>query len=91
METLNECRLKDLGFEGEKYTWEKSRGHANWTQERLDRGVANQGWCELFPNAVVQHQIIYYFFSSYINRFIYQGRNVLNMRMSGSKSRNAET
>ncbi|XP_074323748.1 uncharacterized protein LOC141660660 [Apium graveolens] len=54
METLNECGLKDLGFSGEKYTWEKSRGQENWIQESLDRGVANDGWSNLFPAAEVQ-------------------------------------
>lgn len=39
---------------GEKFTWEKSRGHHNWIQERLDRGVANHGWRELFLLAEVQ-------------------------------------
>lgn len=37
-ETLGVCGLTDLGFVGEKFTWEKSRGRQNWTQERLDRG-----------------------------------------------------
>lgn len=37
METLNECGLQDLGYVGEKYTWEKSRGETNWIQKRLDR------------------------------------------------------
>lgn len=36
--TVLECGLWDLGFTGEKFTWEKSRGHNNWIQERLDRG-----------------------------------------------------
>lgn len=26
----------------------------NWIQERLDRGLANQGWRDLFPLAVVK-------------------------------------
>lgn len=28
------CGLMDLGFEGEKYTWEKFRGTNEWIQER---------------------------------------------------------
>ncbi|KAL8145821.1 hypothetical protein AgCh_003824 [Apium graveolens] len=41
-ETMMDCELQDLGFVGEKYTWEKSRGQSNWIQERLDRGLANK-------------------------------------------------
>lgn len=39
---------------GDKYTWEKSRGKPNWIQERLDRGLANHAWCNLFPHAEIQ-------------------------------------
>lgn len=53
-ETLELCQLRDLGFVGEKFTWEKSRGSHLWIQERLDRGVANQNWRDLFPEAEVQ-------------------------------------
>lgn len=42
--TVHDCGLCDLGFVGEKFTWERSRGQHNWVQERLDRGLANQGW-----------------------------------------------
>lgn len=48
---INDCGLVDLGFVGEKFTWEKSQGKTDWVQERLDRELANQGWCELFPQA----------------------------------------
>lgn len=51
--TLLDCGLMDLGYVGEKYTWEKSRGQQNWVQERLDRGAANQGCSDLFPLAEV--------------------------------------
>ncbi|XP_074346543.1 uncharacterized protein LOC141685333 [Apium graveolens] len=48
-EMINECGLLDIGFTGEKYTWEKYRGQANWVQERMDRAFTNQLWCDLFP------------------------------------------
>ncbi|XP_074369678.1 uncharacterized protein LOC141711143 [Apium graveolens] len=51
--TINDCGLRDLGFVGEKYTWERSRGKPNWIQERLDRGFADQRWQTLFPLAEV--------------------------------------
>ncbi|XP_074378461.1 uncharacterized protein LOC141719998 [Apium graveolens] len=53
-EVVDACGLTDLGFIGEKYMWEKSRGSCNWVQERLDRGLATQDWCNLFPQAEVQ-------------------------------------
>lgn len=53
-DTIMDCRLIDLGFDGEKYTWERGRGTDNWVQERLDRGLANSAWTDLFPNAVVK-------------------------------------
>ncbi|XP_074351469.1 uncharacterized protein LOC141690581 [Apium graveolens] len=48
---IMDCGLEDLGFKGSKFTWEKSRGTDIWIQERLDRGLATQGWKELFPYA----------------------------------------
>ncbi|XP_074342384.1 uncharacterized protein LOC141679922 [Apium graveolens] len=54
VETLMECNLMDLGFTGERYTWEKSRGTSHWVQERLDRGVATQAWSDLFPDAEIK-------------------------------------
>lgn len=53
-ETVNECGLRDLGFVGNQFTWERSRGSAAWVQERLDRGLSNQGWMDLFPSAEVK-------------------------------------
>lgn len=41
-ETVNVCGLVDLGFVGEKFTWEKLRGKHNWIQERLERALATQ-------------------------------------------------
>lgn len=52
--TVNECGLADLGFVGEKFTWEKLRGQHNWIQERLDRCLANQTWQQMFPEVEVQ-------------------------------------
>lgn len=50
---VHDCGLSDLSFVGEKFTWERSRGKHNWIQERLDRGLANQGWQQLFPLAEI--------------------------------------
>lgn len=53
-ETVNDCELMDLGFVGNEFTWEKSRGQNNWLQERLDRGLGNQLWKEMFPAAEIK-------------------------------------
>lgn len=49
-----ESGLDDLGFIGNEYTWEKSRGSRRWVQERLDRGLANQEWHNMFSQATVK-------------------------------------
>jgi exonuclease III len=47
--------LVDLGFVGNNFTWSNHRhGRAN-IRERLDRGLANQGWVSLFPNSLINH------------------------------------
>lgn len=52
--TVMDCGLSDLGYIGEKYTWERARGTEGWIQQRLDRGLATKEWMELFPNAEVR-------------------------------------
>lgn len=41
-DAVNDCGLVDMGFKGNEFTWEKSRGTARWVEEQLDRGLANQ-------------------------------------------------
>lgn len=54
VQTVGACGLLDLGFVGNQFTWERSRGKYNWVQEQLDRGLANQAWRDLFPAAKVK-------------------------------------
>lgn len=53
-ETVNDCGLIDLGFIRNEFTWEKSKGSKTWVQERLDRGLANRGWRNLFSSSEVK-------------------------------------
>jgi hypothetical protein len=53
-ETLEYCRLHDLGFDGDIFTW-RNHNHiaADYIRERLDRAVANEEWRRRFPCARV--------------------------------------
>lgn len=45
-DSLAECDLVDLGYVGDQYTWQRGK-----IRERLDLGVANMQWTNLFPMA----------------------------------------
>ncbi|KAE8715683.1 G-type lectin S-receptor-like serine/threonine-protein kinase [Hibiscus syriacus] len=47
---LSNCALDDLGYSGRWYTWERGRSEGTNIRERLDRGVANSSWWDLFPD-----------------------------------------
>lgn len=47
--------MKDVGFVGFPYTWERARNGEVILQERLDRGLANGRWFQQFPNYFIQH------------------------------------
>lgn len=41
--------MKDLGFSRAWFTWERGRTVERNIKERIDRGVANDGWFQQFP------------------------------------------
>jgi hypothetical protein len=45
----------DLGFVGNKFTWSNHCSGRDNIREMLDRGLANQGWGNLFPNSLINH------------------------------------
>ncbi|MBA0620387.1 hypothetical protein Godav_006107 [Gossypium davidsonii] len=47
-EALEECLLEDLGYLGVWFTWERGNLPETNIRERLDRGVANDKWRQLF-------------------------------------------
>lgn len=55
---LMDCELSDLGFREPKYTWSSYREDGTFIQERLDRVVANQEWCAIFPFADVSIEAV---------------------------------
>ncbi|XP_040960193.1 uncharacterized protein [Gossypium hirsutum] len=52
-DTLEDCDLNDLGCSWQWFTWERGRLPKNNIRERLDRGVTNFAWWELFPRYLV--------------------------------------
>lgn len=48
---FSNCELSDLGYKGPKFTWSNCQDSQTFIKERLDRGVANSGWCDLYPVA----------------------------------------
>ncbi|KAL8555032.1 hypothetical protein ACS0TY_003002 [Phlomoides rotata] len=47
-ECLERNRLTDVGYTGHAYTWSNKQSGLNNIKERLDRGVASDGWLEAF-------------------------------------------
>lgn len=53
--TMNNCKLLDLGYNGERqYTWLNKR-KAQPILQRLYRGWANAEWISVVPNSPVWH------------------------------------
>ncbi|KAG5549991.1 hypothetical protein RHGRI_015079 [Rhododendron griersonianum] len=57
-ELMSDCKLLDLEFKGQSYTWSNNQGGSSNIRERLDRAVANVEWRDLFPYAQVFHDVI---------------------------------
>ncbi|KAG7947040.1 hypothetical protein I3843_14G073700, partial [Carya illinoinensis] len=49
-QSLAECNLGDLGYVGSQFTWCNNREGINFTKERLDRGLVNCVWHDLFDS-----------------------------------------
>ncbi|KAE8778581.1 Elongation factor 1-alpha [Hordeum vulgare] len=53
---LDFCEMRDIGFEGDMYTWINHNKEAcSYISKRLDRATANSEWCVSFPNVVVMN------------------------------------
>lgn len=37
-----------------RFTWRNKQESSNFIKERLDRALASEGWCNAFPNAIVE-------------------------------------
>ncbi|KAG6649980.1 hypothetical protein CIPAW_06G011600 [Carya illinoinensis] len=58
-QTLAQCELNDLGYQGDKYTWANNREGSNFTKERLDRVLGNSSWIDKFEDHSVEHLATY--------------------------------
>ncbi|KAK1367590.1 hypothetical protein POM88_033682 [Heracleum sosnowskyi] len=58
-ETIDFCQFRDTGFKGSGFTWQRGNTPRTLVRERLDRFLANDNWCELFPQYEVSHLPIY--------------------------------
>ncbi|KAL2943139.1 R3H and coiled-coil domain-containing protein 1 [Bienertia sinuspersici] len=58
-EPIDTCHLRDTRFSRGIFTWQRGNSFSNYVRERLDRFLASDGWCDLVPNSVVHHFLIY--------------------------------
>ena len=54
-DVIDECGFMNLGFSGQRFTLSRHfrDGHSTW--ERLDLGLANNGFFLLFPGLQINH------------------------------------
>lgn len=52
--SLEHYQLSNMGFSGPRFIWSNRRQDDTFTQERLDRAVANVGCCSIFPQLCVE-------------------------------------
>lgn len=50
-EVVETSYLRDFAFSGYQFTWDRSKGTPQWVEAKLDRILATDTWCDLFPNA----------------------------------------
>lgn len=56
---IDDLSLRDLGFVGSWYTWERGKVEATCIHERLDRFLCTPAWLDLYPSHVVEHLVRY--------------------------------
>ena len=54
---LSSLECIELPFKDQVYTWRKKRCGVSHILERLDKGVTNLDWINLFPNAKLNHHV----------------------------------
>jgi hypothetical protein len=54
-DTVQYCGFVDLGYKGLPYTWDNRREGSQNVKVRLDRGLADEAWLDLFSESSVTH------------------------------------
>ncbi|XP_021770438.1 uncharacterized protein LOC110734577 [Chenopodium quinoa] len=54
-EAIDNCTMRDLGYTGNIFTWERGNSMEIFVRERLDRFIATEDRCTLFPECVVKN------------------------------------
>lgn len=54
-DTVEDCKLRDLGYTGSKFTWCNNMDEKAQVCERLDRFLANAQWKLIFLKVVLTH------------------------------------
>jgi len=57
--TLKDCDLTDLGYNGNQFTWANNQIDNDHIKERLDRFCANTNWINCFPRYCNTHPLKY--------------------------------
>ncbi|XP_074270906.1 uncharacterized protein LOC141594815 [Silene latifolia] len=52
---VNECGLRDIRWEGYRYTWDNGQAGVDNRQSMIDRAMCTDSWLELFPYAKLFH------------------------------------
>uniref|UniRef100_A0A803ML38 Uncharacterized protein n=1 Tax=Chenopodium quinoa TaxID=63459 RepID=A0A803ML38_CHEQI len=79
-EVLDHTGTRDLGYTGNAFTWQRGNSDPTIIRERLDRFIACDRWCELFPHRVVQHFPIYLSRSDHAPILLHVGERVEKRR-----------
>uniref|UniRef100_A0A803MN94 TAFII55 protein conserved region domain-containing protein n=1 Tax=Chenopodium quinoa TaxID=63459 RepID=A0A803MN94_CHEQI len=58
-EAIDQCHLRDLGFKGSTFIWERGNSMSTFVREWLDRFLADDRWMTLFPEYEVRNFPIY--------------------------------
>jgi hypothetical protein len=56
--TLEFYELTYLGYRGPKYIWTNCQEGQDFVKERLDRGMVNSGWRDIFPEAEIVIEVM---------------------------------
>ncbi|XP_021736509.1 uncharacterized protein LOC110703057 [Chenopodium quinoa] len=59
-DVMDLCELRDLGYKGQWWTWERGRTVRTRVRERLDRFIVSSTWARIFPRASVEHLLKYF-------------------------------